>query len=67
LWFSYFLRFLISHPEIGWSFWALNGTDHDGHSHPNYILGDDWKSLRLTYAVDALRDVEVPSSPGAAG
>jgi len=67
LWFSYFMRFLQSHPEIGWSFWALNGTDHDGHPHPNYVLGNDWKSVRLKYAVDVLRDVEVPSSPRVAG
>jgi hypothetical protein len=59
LWFRYFTRFLREHPEIGWSFWAVNGTNWAGHVQPNYVFNADWKTLHLHQLVDALRDVEV--------
>jgi beta-galactosidase GanA/aryl-phospho-beta-D-glucosidase BglC (GH1 family) len=63
LWFSYFLRYLREHPEIGWSYWALNGTNPQGNDQGNYILKNDWRALRLHQLIDALRDVETTSEP----
>jgi len=63
LWFKYWMRFLASHPEIGWSFWALNGTNSSNHDQPNYVLKVDWQTMRLHQLIDALRDVEISPSP----
>ncbi len=63
LWFSYFVEFLRRHPEIGWSYWALNGTNHTGQPTPQYILRPNWKSVRLPALVQTLHDIEVAPSP----
>lgn len=63
LWFTYFLRYLAAHPAIGWSYWALNGTNYRGADQPNYIFGSDWHTIRLHQLLDALRDVEVAPPP----
>jgi aryl-phospho-beta-D-glucosidase BglC (GH1 family) len=63
LWFSYFTRFLQENPEIGWSFWALNGSSPGGLPEPNYILRLDWHTVRLHQLLDALRDIEVAPPP----
>lgn len=64
LWFTYLTRYLKEHPEIGWSFWAVNGTSHLGDVTPNYILDKDWHSIRLPLLVDSLRDLEQAPPPG---
>jgi aryl-phospho-beta-D-glucosidase BglC (GH1 family) len=64
LWFSFLVRYLKEHPEIGWSYWALNGTSHLGNDTKNYILGTDWKSVRLPLLVNTFRDLEQPPPPG---
>ena len=61
LWFTFLLRYLKSHTEIGWAFWALNGTNYRGDVQPNYILRDDWHSVRLPSLVNALKEVESPA------
>jgi endoglucanase len=58
LWFSFLLRFLQAHPEVGWAFWALNGTNPDGVVMPNYVLKPDWKTARLPALMQALHQVE---------
>ncbi|GAC1400732.1 MAG: hypothetical protein NVSMB52_14390 [Chloroflexota bacterium] len=58
LWFRFFQRYLQAHREIGWAFWALNGTSHLGDPSPNYVLRDDWHTIRLQPLVDALRSIE---------
>lgn len=63
LWFSLFMKYLRRHPEIGWSFWALNGTNHIGHITPQYLLRPNWKSVRLPALVDTLHDIEVGAPP----
>ncbi len=63
LWFSFLMRFLRSHPEIGWSFWALNGTSHSGDPTPNYVLRPNWTSVRLPALIDTFRNIESPPSP----
>lgn len=64
MWFSYLVEYLREHPEIGWSFWALNGTNHVGAVTAQYILRPDWKSLRLPKLVNTLRDLELAPGPG---
>jgi endoglucanase len=64
LWFQFFLRYLKLHPEIGWAFWAVNGTNSDGNIQPNYIFRRDWKTVRLHQIIDAFRDIEIPPPPG---
>jgi endoglucanase len=64
LWFHDFMQFLRRHPEIGWAYWALNGTNHVGNVQPNYVLRANWKSIRLHALVDTLRDIEYPPPPG---
>ncbi|MGH2444057.1 MAG: beta galactosidase jelly roll domain-containing protein, partial [Chloroflexota bacterium] len=63
LWFSILLQYLRQHPEIGWSFWALNGTSHLGDPTPQYILKPNWRSIRLRALVNSLRDVEIAPPP----
>lgn len=61
LWFAYLLRFLKQHPEIGWAYWALNGTSHSGDECPNYILRKDWHTVRLPAIIRAFRQIERPA------
>jgi aryl-phospho-beta-D-glucosidase BglC (GH1 family) len=63
LWFSFLIQYLRKHPEIGWSFWAINGTNHAGVPTPTYILRANWKTTRLPLLVNTLRDLEVPPPP----
>lgn len=63
LWFSLLIEYLRKHPEIGWSFWALNGTNHVGSVTPQYVLRPDWKNVRLPALIHTLRDIEIPPSP----
>jgi hypothetical protein len=58
------MRYLKSHPEVSWSFWALNGTSHKGDDTKNYVLAKDWRTIRLPLLVDTLRDIEQPPPPG---
>jgi endoglucanase len=63
LWFSFLMRYLRTHPEIGWAFWAVNGTNQLGDRTPDYILRQNWQGVTLPKLVDTLRDVEVPPPP----
>ncbi|HEY8684303.1 MAG TPA: beta-galactosidase [Chloroflexota bacterium] len=63
LWFSYFMRYLKEHPEIGWSYWALNGTSHLGDPMHDYLLKPDWKSINRPQLVNTLHDIEIPAPP----
>lgn len=58
LWFRFLMRYLKGHPQIGWAFWALNGTSHSGDVCPNYILRGDWHSVRLSALIRSLAQVE---------
>jgi endoglucanase len=57
LWFTFFMRYLRAHPNIGWAFWALNGTNQRGTDMVNYLLEKDWTTVRIPYLVNALHDV----------
>jgi endoglucanase len=57
-WFSSLMRYLETHPEIGWAFWALDAVNPHGKVMTNYILQPDWTSVRLPALIDAFRTVE---------
>jgi endoglucanase len=44
-WFHLLLRFLDDHPEIGWSFYALNGTNANDHKANNGLLNAQWSGV----------------------
>ncbi|MGI8968240.1 MAG: glycoside hydrolase family 5 protein [Chloroflexota bacterium] len=44
-WFHLLLRYLRDHPEIGWTFWALNGTNANDHAANNGLLNPQWNGL----------------------
>jgi endoglucanase len=58
LWFSFLMRYLREHPQIGWAFWALNGTSHSGDPIYNYILSPDWQTVHLPALMTALRRIQ---------
>ena len=60
LWFRYFVQYLKTHAQIGWAFWALNGTSRLGDPCPNYILKPDWRTVRLEPLLKALVSIERP-------
>jgi len=50
-WFHLLLRYLHDHPAIGWSFFALNGTNSNDHAANNGLLSPRWDAV----ANDALQ------------
>ncbi|MBV9279869.1 MAG: cellulase family glycosylhydrolase, partial [Chloroflexi bacterium] len=44
-WFHLLLRFLQEHPEVGWSFFALNGRNSNDHVAGNGLLNRWWDSV----------------------
>jgi beta-galactosidase GanA len=63
LWFSLLMRYMREHPEIGWAYWALNGSNHVGAPTPEYVLRPNWKDVRLPALLQTLRDIEVAPGP----
>ncbi len=45
-WFQYFVRYLREHPQISWSFFALNGRNSNDHMANNGLLNWNWDDLR---------------------
>jgi endoglucanase len=41
-WFNYFVRYLHEHAEVGWSFFALNGTNSNDQLANNGVLNGHW-------------------------
>jgi endoglucanase len=44
-WFHLLLRYLHDHPEVGWSFYALNGTNANNSVASNGLLNAKWNGL----------------------
>ncbi len=44
-WFYYLRLYLKRHPEVGWSFWALNGTNSNDHTADNGLLNASWNGV----------------------
>ena len=43
-WFQYFLRYLRDNPNIGWSFFALNGSNSNDHAARNGVTDPHWST-----------------------
>jgi endoglucanase len=57
-WFGMLLRYLRSHPQVGWSFYALNGTNANDCRANNGLLNPEWNDLASTELQVALRSVQ---------
>jgi len=59
-WFHFLLQFLKNHPNVGWGFYALNGTNSNDHAAENALLNHDWSAPANAGLVADLRTVEKP-------
>jgi endoglucanase len=57
-WFQYFLQYLRAHPEISWSFFALNGRNSNNHMANNGLLNWNWDDLRNASLQRALSSIQ---------
>ncbi len=44
-WFHLLLRYLADHPDVGWSFFALNGTNSKNHWANNGLVNHQWTNV----------------------
>lgn len=44
-WFHFLLRFIKAHPNLGWDFWALNGSNSNNGPANNGILSPAWNKV----------------------
>lgn len=44
-WFHLLLQFLKDHPQVGWDFYALNGTNANDHAANNGLLSPQWNNV----------------------
>jgi endoglucanase len=63
-WFQLLLRFLRTHPRVGWSFYALNGTNSNRCQTNNGLLNGEWNNLANTSLEASLRSIQ-PAAAGA--
>jgi hypothetical protein len=61
-WFQYLLRFLREHPEMGWGFFAVNGTNANNCATDNGILNWKWNAVSSASLQAALASAQL--SPG---
>ena len=57
-WFQLFIKFLKLHPEIGWAYYPINGTNVLNEASSNSILSNKWTKPRLPSLMKALRSIE---------
>lgn len=57
-WFHLLLRYLREHPQVGWSFFALNGTNSNDHAATNGLLNPTWSGLQNTALLQDLRTIQ---------
>jgi endoglucanase len=57
-WLHFFLRFLRNHPSIGWSFYALNGTNSNDHRANNGIVNPEWTSVANASLLADLKPIQ---------
>lgn len=57
-WFQLFLRYLGDHPNIGWSFFALNGSNSKDHAAWNGITDPHWSTTASTKLQSNLERVQ---------
>jgi endoglucanase len=56
-WFQIMLEFLQRNPEVGWSYYPVNGRNWLNQPEGNGLFKQDWKTLQLPALVTALRTV----------
>lgn len=61
-WLHFLVDFLRQHREIGWSFYALNGTNSNNCWADNGLLNAGWNNLASTDLQAALRSIQ--TTPG---
>jgi endoglucanase len=57
-WFHLFLRFMRSHPNVGWSFFALNGSNANDHAAHNGLLSPTWNAVANRRLVADLHSIQ---------
>lgn len=57
-WFHFLLRFLRSHPEVGWSFFTLSGTNSNDMPAHNGILNPNWDGISNPALVADLQTIQ---------
>jgi endoglucanase len=57
-WFHLLLRYLKDHPEVGWGFFALNGTNANDHTTNNGLLNAQWNALANAKLQQDLRTIQ---------
>jgi endoglucanase len=57
-WFQILLQYLAKNPEIGWSYYPLNGTNAEDEASNNSVLDKTWSKPSLTALMNALKAIE---------
>ncbi len=57
-WWQLFIKYLQLHPEIGWAFWAVNGTNSYNQPANNGILDRSWTNPSLPGMMKSLQTIE---------
>lgn len=63
VWLGLLLRFLRDHPEVGWSFFALNGTNANNCRTDNGLLNAQWNNVSRLDLQLALRSAQPAPGP----
>jgi len=72
-WFTSLIAYLGQHPEVGWGFWAINGTisggDNARYGLPETygLLAPDWTRIADPLLMGKLRSIEPGGGRGATG
>lgn len=61
-WFHLLLRYIREHPDVGWSFFALNGTNSNDHLANNGLLNGNWDGVSSSALEADLRTIQ--QTPG---
>jgi endoglucanase len=56
-WFTFLCRFLRRHREIGWAYWAMNGSRQNDGRAPRGLLQPDWFHVREHSLLEALQGI----------
>lgn len=57
-WFQIMMRFLKQNPEVGWSYYVVNGTNWLNEAETNSLLNRTWTGYSYKPLIKALRQVE---------
>lgn len=57
-WFSILMRYLRRNPEIGWSYFPINGTNSFDQTSNNGILKRYWRRVKLPAIMSSLRTIQ---------